>query len=243
MTNSRQPTACRNPAVLLLGPTGAGKTPLGEMIETRGLWGMPCLHFDFGANLRAVAYDETEGRCPHPDVRLEEAGRGHFTPEEIAFLRDVLESGALLEDEHYPLAERILQRFLDARGASEGTCVVLNGLPRHVGQARAIERLLDVRTVVVLDCSEATVRRRIEGNVGGDRQSRTDDDPAAVHRKIELFRKRTEPLVDDYRQRGIRVEHLAVGPETTPEEAWRALDARPPSLSPDRVPRSGDAGH
>ena len=216
---------------MLLGPTGAGKTPLGETIEARGLWGMRCLHFDFGANLRAVVaeHDAESERGPF------------FAAEEIAFLHDVLESGALLEDEHFPLAERILRRFLDVRGANEGTCVVLNGLPRHVGQARAIERLLDVRAVVVLDCSEATVLGRIEGNVGGDRQSRADDDPASVRRKIELFRKRTEPLVDDYRQRGIRIEHLAVGPETTAEEAWRALDARAPGLSPNGVPRSGDA--
>lgn len=229
--NDPQPLhAALNPAILLLGPTGAGKTPLGEMIEAQGLWGMPCLHFDFGANLRAVV------------AEYRGVQSGPFTPTEVAFLRDVLESGALLEDEHFPLAERVLRRFLEARGASEDTCIVLNGLPRHAGQARAIQRLLDVRAVVVLDCSEATVRRRIEGNVGGDRQSRTDDDPASVRRKIELFRKRTEPLVDDYRQRGIRVEHLAVGPETTAEEAWRALDARAPGLSPDRVPRSGDTG-
>jgi adenylate kinase family enzyme len=230
MNDSQPLHGPRNPSVLLLGPTGAGKTPLGDTIEARGLWGMSCLHFDFGANLRAVVseYGGVES--------------SHFSPAEIAFLRDVLESAALLEDEHFPLAERILRRFLDTRGAGEDTCIVLNGLPRHVGQARAIEGVLDVRTVVVLECSEATVRRRIEGNVGGDRQSRSDDDPAAVRRKIELFRKRTEPLVDDYRQRGIRIEHVAVGPTTTAEEAWRALDARPPGPFADRVPRSGDAG-
>jgi hypothetical protein len=42
------------PALLLLGPTGAGKTPLGDWLEAHGLWGRPCHHFDFGANLRAV---------------------------------------------------------------------------------------------------------------------------------------------------------------------------------------------
>ena len=41
-------------AVLLLGPTGAGKSPLGDWLEARGLWGRPCHHFDFGANLRAI---------------------------------------------------------------------------------------------------------------------------------------------------------------------------------------------
>ena len=81
-------------AALLLGPTGAGKTPLGQMIESRGLWGDECLHFDFGANLRRVV-DENR-----PDEVISRA--------DIEFLRGVLASGALLEDEHFPIARRIL---------------------------------------------------------------------------------------------------------------------------------------
>ncbi|GAG42293.1 unnamed protein product, partial [marine sediment metagenome] len=72
---------------------GSGKTPLGEMLEQRGLWGTPCVHFDFGANLRDVAHRN------RPEPRI---GR-----EEIDFLREVLRTGALLEDEHFPLARRV----------------------------------------------------------------------------------------------------------------------------------------
>ena len=42
-------------AILLLGPTAAGKTPLGQLFADRGLWGRPCVHFDFGENLRRIA--------------------------------------------------------------------------------------------------------------------------------------------------------------------------------------------
>lgn len=45
----------RLPAVLLLGPTGAGKTPLGRICAQRGLWGRSCTHVDFGACLRRAA--------------------------------------------------------------------------------------------------------------------------------------------------------------------------------------------
>jgi adenylate kinase family enzyme len=48
-------------AILLLGPTGSGKTPLGQVLERRGLWGHRCSHFDFGDNLREiVARDEPD---------------------------------------------------------------------------------------------------------------------------------------------------------------------------------------
>ena len=42
-------------AVLILGSTGSGKTPLGEYIEQNGLNGIKCHHFDFGACLRRIS--------------------------------------------------------------------------------------------------------------------------------------------------------------------------------------------
>ena len=59
--------------------------------------------------------------------------------QDIEFLRKVLETGALLENEHFPIARRILQSFLSRRSARPQTLVVLNGLPRHAGQAEAME--------------------------------------------------------------------------------------------------------
>ena len=115
------PTGKMYRAVLLLGPTGSGKTPLGEIIEQRGLCGTPCRHFDFGANLRdVVSRDRTDGQI----------GRA-----EIDFLKGVLQSGTLLEDEHFPIARRILQSFINHNGVDGTTRIVLNGLPRHAGQA------------------------------------------------------------------------------------------------------------
>ena len=54
MTTPTRPQRTTNRAALLLGPTGSGKTPLGDIIAQRGLWGANCRHFDFGANLRAI---------------------------------------------------------------------------------------------------------------------------------------------------------------------------------------------
>lgn len=196
-------------AILLLGPTGSGKTPLGDLIQTRGLGGRRCLHFDFGANLRRVV-ERNE-----PDALL---GR-----RELDFLASVLHSGALLEDEHFYIANRILQSFLAERNADERTTVVLNGLPRHVGQADAIDGILDVALVVSLECSPANVFERIRVNAGGDRACRCDDQPEAVAQKLILYRQRTAPLVEHYRARGSHVVPLEVIADTTANALWQCL--------------------
>ena len=197
-------------ALLLLGPTGAGKTPLGQLLEARGLRGARCVHFDFGENLRAVVQRN------RPDAIV---SRG-----DIDFLRDVLTSGALLEDEHFPIAERILRSFMVGHRVDDQTIVVLNGLPRHVGQARAIDAILDIRAVVCLDCSGETVARRLETNVGGDRSGRVDDALEQVRKKLDIYHGRTSPLVEHYRQKGVRIETIQVMPAMTAVQMWNRVN-------------------
>ena len=195
--------------ILLLGPTGSGKSPLGDCMEGAGLEGRRFCHFDFGANLRRVVFEPVTG--------------DGFCNEEREFLRSVLESGALLEDDRFPLAERILVRFLETHSHGGQAEVVLNGLPRHEGQAEAVGRIVEVHTVVWLQCSPDAVLARIGTNVGGDRGQRTDDSREEVCRKLAIFAERTGPLVGYYRGLGRRVIELPVAADTTPEAAWRAL--------------------
>jgi len=135
----------------------------------------------------------------------------------------VLGSGALLEDEQFPIAERILRRFLAANGASSETRIVLNGLPRHVGQARDVDGMLAIRMVAELLCDAETVYHRIGTNAGGDRTTRTDDAEQAVRSKLTLYAARTRPLVEHYREAGARVVTIKIGPATTADEAIKAL--------------------
>jgi adenylate kinase family enzyme len=200
----------RTAALLLLGPTGAGKTPLGDAIQANGLWGRPCAHFDFGANLRRLVERD------RPDDAV---GR-----EDLDLLRRVLETGALLEDGQFPIAERVLRRFLAERAADPSTLVVLNGLPRHVGQAEAIDRIVRVEAVVWLVCPAEVVIRRIRGNAGGDRAGRTDDGLSAVREKLATFTRRTAPLVEHYRALGTPVEPVPVAAATTSDDLWALLN-------------------
>lgn len=200
---SAMTTRYRQPAVLLIGPTGSGKTPLGNFLSDRGLAGQRCLHFDFGGQLRALV-----GRSP-PDTSFSDAER--------QFLRDVLERGALLEDQHFALAARIFEMFLAEHRAGPSDIVVLNGLPRHVGQARAMEELVAIEAVVVLECGEDVVRARLASDVGGDRNDRPDDASALVREKLAWFERRTRPLIDFYRVLGRRIITLPVAATTTSE--------------------------
>jgi adenylate kinase len=199
-------------ALLLLGPTGSGKTPLGNWLEAHGFHGRPCHHFDFGANLRRVV---ERGPCRE------------FLAGQIQFLRDVLERGALLENESVYLAEKILTHFIAAHmrpsPALPLPLLILNGLPRHIGQAVALQKLLCVTHVLQLECDAATIYERLRLNSGGDRHGRKDDSQDLVARKLQTYRERTQPLVDHYRSQGARILSIPISVNTQPADLANAL--------------------
>ncbi|MDP6491003.1 MAG: nucleoside monophosphate kinase [Kiritimatiellia bacterium] len=190
----------KSDAILLLGPTGAGKTPLGERLAERGLNGRRCVHFDFGAQLRQVVIQ----------------GCRELSDDDVAHVQKVLTHGALLEDDTFYIARAILEAFIAEHGVGERDLVVLNGLPRHVGQARDVAEVLDVTMVVALECSAEVVCERIALNSGGDRAERTDDSLEYIARKLEIYAARTHPLLDHYRVEGVQLRLVPVGVTTTP---------------------------
>ena len=102
-------------ALLLIGPTGSGKSPLGDHLTAQGLLGRRCYHFDFGSELRSIA-----------------AGNGassSFSPSEIEFIRHVLKNGLLLENDRFMLARKIFIRSLEHFQFRDGDLLVLNGIP------------------------------------------------------------------------------------------------------------------
>lgn len=195
-------------ALLLVGPTGSGKTPLGQHLELHGLAGRRCVHFDFGAQLRRVA----AAAAPDP-----------LSPEEQELVRSLLRDGALLDDSQFHIARKLLDAHINASGLEPSGWNVLNGLPRHTGQAVALEPCVDVRCVVALACTPETVLHRIRADTGGDRQGRADDTPEAVATRLAMFETRTTPLLDHYRRMGVSVLRIDVGRETRAEDAAAIL--------------------
>jgi adenylate kinase len=196
-------------AMLLIGPTGAGKTPFGACLEKKGFGGRRCLHFDFGHELRSVA-------------KREIAPEG-FSRREHHFIRDVLEKGLLLENRHFHIAEKVIDNFLLRRGFGRNDILVLNGLPRHEDQARDIDRMMQITALIVLECAAEDILERIRCNTGGDRLGRSDDGVEMVRKKLEIFRTRTAPLVSHYAEAGRDVFRLKVGPSSSAEDLYSAF--------------------
>jgi adenylate kinase family enzyme len=203
-------------AILLLGHSNSGKTPLGEMIA-RGMSSpeRKFLHLDFGENLRNIASGRIDAGLNVPDV---------------AFVARILD-GTLLDDPHFYIAEAVVRSFCRRHDFAERVDVlVLNGLPRHTGQVQSLESMgVNVLAVLFLDCSAqvAGERKRMADSGAGheDRGRRGDGDHAVFEKKIASFEKETRPLIDYYKSRLIPVVELPITAATTPGEAFNA--ARP----------------
>lgn len=211
------------PSILILGPTGSGKTPLGQLLAEQGLRGRKCHHFDFGAELRKIA------KSKRPPSTL--------SSRDVAVIRNVLSKGALLNERQFGIALKTLKWFLSTHRVGPDEIMVLNGMPRHVGQAKRLGKTADVRFVIFLSCTDGHVVRRIAGNTGGDRTGRLDDNKADVAARLEVFRNKTLPLLTYYEQNHVPVKRFRVDVDTDHGSTWQRLQRMP--LSRRLLLRSG----
>jgi adenylate kinase len=202
------------PSILLIGPTGSGKTPLGEEIERRGLHGRRCAHFDFGAALRRLVAGQDD--------------RTFLSEEELTAVRSSLASGALFEDRDMPMILKILGAFAEARALEPDSLLVLNGLPRHVRQAEALAATVSVGLVVSLEADAGVIRERLRLDPGGDRSGRPDDTVEAVGRRLADFAERTLALLGYYRKRSCPIVSIRVTAALTAAEMYGILDREAP---------------
>ena len=198
-------------AILLLGPTGVGKSPLGDVIAQNGLFGRMCRHLDFGSELRGVISGDRRSAA--------------YSIAELDFIHGVLDRGLLLENEHFALAKKIITLYLDRVGFAQHDVLVLNGIPRHAGQANDIATIALIQAVVVLDCSADEVVCRIQENVGGDRTNRVDDNAELINKKLSIFRERTAPLIKHYTQLRCALYSISASADMTPSDAYRKVSA------------------
>jgi len=187
----------RPKAILLIGPVGVGKSPLGAMLERRMGWA----HFDFGHQLRLIARGE---------------GVPGLTESDREYVREVLHTHSLFPDDRFHIVEKILRDFIDRNDHVPG--IILNGLPRHIGQANDISKLVDIQSVAVLECPKDVSMRRVERRVAGmspDHEGRADDRPEIVEHKYLLYTSRTTPLIDHYTELGTNLLRIPIGNGTS----------------------------
>jgi adenylate kinase len=126
-----------------------------------------------------------------------------------------------------------------ARGDT-GRGFILDGFPRTVNQAEALSKITPMDKVLNLVIADELIIRRLSGRrlcgdcgsvyhvehikpkkagicdrCGGKLITRDDDNPEAVKTRLAVYKEKTEPLIQYYRDLGILVDMDASG---TPQE-------------------------
>jgi adenylate kinase len=176
--------------IVIVGPPGAGKGTQAAVLSDE----LGVVHISTGDLFRAHVDGDTE------------LGRK---------VKGYLNSGALVPDE--VTNAMVAQRLTDEvcrRG------FILDGFPRTVAQAQALEELLrgrdcSIDTVLELDAPEDEVVTRLLA------RGRGDDTEDVIRHRQQLYREETAPLLRFYADRLVTVP--AVG--SVPDVTARALDA------------------
>jgi adenylate kinase len=124
-------------------------------------------------------------------------------------VQDVMERGDLVSDE--TMIELVWERLANA-DARQGW--ILDGFPRTVAQALALEKMLagngkGISGVVNLSVPESVLEERLRGRSGAEH--RADDRPEAVRERLLVYHEKTEPLMQFFRDRGLLAEVPGVG--------------------------------
>jgi adenylate kinase len=166
--------------VVLLGPPAGGKGTQAGRITGR----FGGVHIDTGDMLRANADRDTElGRRAKAYME-----RGELVPDEVVI-------------------DTVLERVA-AADCADG--FALDGFPRTVAQAEALDRRLDqlgrpLDATVSLEVGEDELRRRLAERAR-EQDRPDDDDEQAIRQRLELFASESGPLVDYYRRQGLLVQ-------------------------------------
>jgi adenylate kinase len=105
---------------------------------------------------------------------------------------------------------RIVAQRIEEPDARKG--FILDGFPRTVPQARALDRMLADREIaldaaVEIRVNEDALLKRIESRIAETlargETLRDDDDPQVLHRRLAAYREQTAPLIAYYQLQGV----------------------------------------
>lgn len=181
--------------LILMGPPQAGKGTQARFLAAR----FDLVHLATGDLLREISQQDTP--------------RGHL-------VGDLLRRGEYVPDDL--VTQLVVERM-------HSYDVLLDGYPRTLTQAETLERLsIPVHRVFVLDVPEQVLIDRAQERVfcpncnaiygvqtnppqvawicdvcGSGLAQRVDDAPQTVHRRMEVYRQRSEPVVRFFEARGL----------------------------------------
>ncbi len=138
--------------------------------------------------------------------------------------KSYIDKGQLVPDE---VTIKIVRDRLNADDCKNG--YLLDGFPRNVFQAKALDEFSEVEKVVNIDVPLHKLMNRITGRrvcgkcgesyhvdyldgkkecgkCGGDLMQRADDNEETVRSRLDVYVAQTAPLVDYYKGRGVLVD-------------------------------------
>jgi len=151
--------------------------------------------------------------------------------------KEYMEAGQLVPD------ELIISMIEDELRKLEGKDIILDGFPRTVKQAEALEDLLkklgrSLDYVILFDVSDEEVIKRITGRRIDPKTGkvyhviynpppadveviqREDDKKEVVKKRLEVYHSQTAPLIDYYEKKGILVR---IDASTDPNKVYEEL--------------------
>ena len=160
--------------VLIFGAPGTGKGTQGKILnQIPGL-----VHVACGEVLRSLDLNTKLGK-----VFLEYSSKGEFVPDDIAIQlwRDYIDN--LVRDKQFKPAADYL---------------VLDGIPRNLPQARAMDDHIDVRQIIYLRCHDPEVLvNRMKGRA--HQEKRFDDvNEKVIRHRLEEYEAQTAPTLSYY---------------------------------------------
>ena len=167
--------------LILLGPPGAGKGTQAKRIEEH----YGATQLSTGDMLRAAVAASTP-------VGLK--------------AKPIMESGGLVPDE---IVVAIIADRLDDADTRNG--FVLDGFPRTVGQAEALDTMLDDKGITLDGVIELTVdedalvarmETRVKETLAAGGQVRADDNPESFRKRLHAYREQTAPVSAHYADSG-----------------------------------------
>jgi adenylate kinase len=181
--------------ILLLGPQGSGKGTQAKRLA--GTYGLA--HIATGDMIREMKERPTE------------LG---------AELKAVYDRGDLVSDD---LMIRLIRDRLDRGDTLPG--FVLDGFPRTMAQAEALDELLQElgRGVDIALEFQVADRQELRDRMlrRAAEENRSDDTPEAIERRLELYERETAPLVEWYRT--TRGNVVGIHADRTIDEVFREI--------------------